>query len=353
MMILDVVKVLVPAVAAFVIGIAITPVVSHFLYKHRMWKKKARNEGLGDNRGTPIFNKMHKDRETGTPRMGGIVIWTSVLVTVFIVWFISGLFPSDISAKLNFLSRNQTWLPFFTLIVASFVGLIDDILQVRGEGGYIAGGLSLWKRIAIVLTIGAVGGWWFFFKLGVSSITIPFDGILNLGWFFIPFFMLVMLALFSSGVIDGIDGLSGGVMASIFAAYAGIAFFGNQIDLAAFSATLVGGILAFLWFNIPPARFYMSETGMLGLTTTLAVIVFLTGEVLLLPLIAFPLVATTFSVIVQVLSKKLRDGKKVFIVAPLHHHFEAKGWPPYKVTMRYWVLSVVFAVIGMIIALIS
>ena len=120
--------------------------------------------------------------------------------------------------------------------------------------------------------------------------------------------MLVMLALFSSGVIDGIDGLSGGVMAPIFAAYAGIAFFNNQIDLAAFSATLVGGILAFLWFNVPPARFYMSETGMLGLTTTLAVIAFLTGEVLLLPLIAFPLVATTLSVIIQVASKKMRDG---------------------------------------------
>lgn len=352
-MIWNVVKVLVPAVAAFAIGIAMAPLLAHFLYKYRLWKKTARNQGLGDNSGTPIFNKLHKERETGTPRMGGIVIWASVLATVFLIWLISGLFPSDISAKLNFLSRSQTWLPLFTLVVASFVGLIDDVLQVRGGGGYIAGGLSLWKRIVMVLAIGAIGGWWFFFKLGVSSVAIPFDGIFNLGLFFIPFFMLVMLALFSSGVIDGIDGLSGGVMASVFAAYAGIAFFNNQIDLAAFSATLVGGILAFLWFNIPPARFYMSETGMLGLTTTLAVIVFLTGEVLLLPLIAFPLVATAFSVVVQVASKKFRGGKKIFIVAPLHHHFEAKGWPPYKVTMRYWVLSVIFAVIGMIIALIS
>ncbi|PIP73893.1 MAG: hypothetical protein COW88_00515 [Candidatus Lloydbacteria bacterium CG22_combo_CG10-13_8_21_14_all_47_15] len=351
-MILDVVKVLVPAVAAFAIGIAITPLVAHFLYKYKLWKKSVRNEGLGDKNGTPIFNKLHRKKEIGTPRMGGIVIWGSVLITMFLVWLVAGLFPSNISEKLNFLSRNQTWLPLFTLIAASLVGLIDDILQVRGKGGYIAGGLALSKRIAVVLLIGAIGGWWFFFKLETSSIAIPFDGLLDIGWLFIPFFMLVMLALFSGGVIDGIDGLSGGVMASIFAAYAGIAFFNNQIDLAAFSAALTGGILAFLWFNIPPARFYMSETGILGLTTTLTVIAFLTKEVLLLPVIAFPLAATTLSNILQISSKKWR-GKKIFLVAPVHHHFEAIGWPSYKVTMRYWVLSVIFAVIGMIIALVS
>lgn len=350
-MILDVVKVLVPAVTTFAIGIAITPLVAHFLYKHKLWKKQSVPRAI-DGREATISASIHRDEEKKTPRMGGIVIWGSTLITVFLVWLVAGLFPSDISEKLNFLSRNQTWLPLFTLIAASFVGLIDDILQIKGGGGYIAGGLSLSKRIAVVLLIGAIGGWWFFFKLETSSIAIPFDGLWDIGWFFIPFFMLVMLALFSGGVIDGIDGLSGGVMASIFAAYAGIAFFNNQIDLAAFSAALTGGILAFLWFNIPPARFYMSETGMLGLTTTLTVIVFLTKEVLLLPIIAFPLAATTLSDIIQVASKKWR-GKKVFLVAPIHHHFEAKGWPPYKVTMRYWVLGVLFAVIGMIIALIS
>ena len=174
-----------------------------------------------------------------------------------------------------------------------------------------------------------------------------------LGIFLIPFFMLVMLSLFASGVIDGIDGLSGGVMATIFAAYSGIAFFQNQIDLAAFCAAIVGGILAFLWFNIPPARFYMTETGILGLTTTLTVVAFLTGQVLVLPIIAFPLFVTVAANIIQVASKKWRNGKKVFLVAPIHHHFEALGWPSYKVTMRYWVISIIFAVIGMIIALIG
>jgi phospho-N-acetylmuramoyl-pentapeptide-transferase len=164
---------------------------------------------------------------------------------------------------------------------------------------------------------------------------------------------MVMLFLFSSGIIDGVDGLSGGVFAAIFAAYTGIAFFQNQIDLAAFCAVIVGGILAFLWFNIPPARFYMTETGVLGLTTTLTVVAFLTGEVVVLPIIALPLFATVISNLIQVFSKKLRNGKKVFLVAPIHHHFEAMGWPSYKVTMRYWVISVIFAIMGMVIALIS
>ncbi len=204
-----------------------------------------------------------------------------------------------------------------------------------------------------MLLIGLIGGWWFFNKLGVSSIHIPFDGDWELGIFIIPFFMLTILALFSGGVIDGIDGLAGGIMAAIFTSYAGIAFFESQIDLSAFCAVVAGGILAFLWFNIPPARFYMSETGMLGLTTAITVVAFLTKSVLVLPIIAMPLFLASFSVIIQVTSKKLRNGKKVFLVAPIHHHFEALGWPSYKVTMRFWVISIFFAVIGMIIALIG
>jgi phospho-N-acetylmuramoyl-pentapeptide-transferase len=162
-----------------------------------------------------------------------------------------------------------------------------------------------------------------------------------------------MLSLWSSSVIDGIDGLSGGVLASIFMAYTLIAYFNNQVDIATFCAVITGGILAFLWFNIPPARFYMGETGMIGLTVTLSVIAFMTNTVLLLPIIAFPLFATSLSVVIQMTSRKLRHGKKVFLFAPLHHHLEALGWPKYKVTMRYWIVSIIAAVIGVIISLIS
>lgn len=347
--VVNVLKVFVPAAAAFFIGIAITPFVTHFLYKYKLWKKKARTEGLLGSE-TPLFHKLHKEKEVNTPRMGGVVIWASAGVTVFLFWALQYLFPGEASEKFNFLSRNQTWLPLFTLIAASLVGLFDDLLVVFGRGGYVAGGLPLSFRIATVLGIGAIGAWWFFVKLGVSSVSIPFFGEISLGFLFIPFFMFVMLALFSGGIIDGIDGLSGGILAVAFTSYAGIAFFQNQIDLAAFSAVIAGGILAFLWFNVQPARFYMSETGILGLTTTLAVVAFLTDAVLVLPLIAFFLFAAPASVIAQLISKKF-FGRKLFLIAPIHHHFEAIGWPPYKVVMRFWILSGVLAILGMAIAL--
>ncbi len=192
----------------------------------------------------------------------------------------------------------------------------------------------------------------------MTGIGIPGDGTLELGAFIIPLFILITLGLYAGGIIDGIDGLAGGVLSSAFMAYAGIAYLQGQFDIAAFSATVTGAILAFLWFNIPPARFWMTETGTMGLTMTLAVVAFMTDTlgngygVAALPIIAFPLVVTVISNVIQVASKKLR-GKKVFRIAPLHHHFEAIGWPAYKVTMRYWIISIVCAVVGMTVALLK
>ncbi len=351
-MYINVLKVFTPAALAFFIGLLLAPILTDFLYKHKCWKKKA---GKVDPSGkeTPIFNSLHKDKDTGTPRMGGVLIWVSVLCTIAVIYFLTIIFPGDeFFVKLNFLSRAQTWLPLFTLIVGSIVGLIDDILQISGEADGKAG-LPFWKRMFAVIGIGLIGGLWFYSRLGMTSTYIPFWGPLELGIFIVPFFILVMFSLFSSSVIDGLDGLSGGVMAIIFSAYAGIAYFQNRIDLAAFCVVVTGGILAFLWYNIPPARFYMSETGILGLTTTLTVIAFLTDSVVILPIIAFPLFITSLSVVIQLTSKKFRNGKKVFKVAPLHHHFEAIGWPAYKVVMRYWVIGIIMAIIGMVVALIG
>lgn len=357
-MIIDIVKVALPAIMSFCIGIIITPVVTDFLYKHRMWKKKAGKVDMSGGE-TPIFNSLHKEKEVGTPRLGGIIIWISAFITIAGLWIVSRTLPTETSMKLDFLSRNQTWIPLFALMFGAFVGLIDDLLEIRGNGTHVAGGLSLKIRLLIVVLIGLVCGSWFYFKLDVATIGLPgaFEPI-NLGLFFIPFFALVMMALYSGGVIDGLDGLAGGIFATMFGAYAGIAFYQQQIDLATFCFVIVGGILAFLWFNIPPARFYMSETGSMALTVTLAVVAFMTDSlgggygVIVLPIIALPLVITTLSVIIQVLSKKYR-GKKVFLVAPIHHHFEALGWPSYKVTMRYWIVGVITALTGLILAIIG
>lgn len=348
---MDIVKIFVPTTIAFIIGILITPILSNFLYKNKMWKKKSvvasTDGGL-----TTITQKLHNDEERKTPRMGGVVIWASALITVLLFW-LGSIIDGPILEKLNFLSRNQTWLPIFTLIVGALVGLIDDYFSVTERYDQKAGGLSSKKRLLAVFIISLIGAWWFYSKLEVTEIIIPFWGVWDAGLIFILFFIIVTLATYSGGVIDGLDGLSGGVFAIIFGAYGLIAFLQNQIDLAAFCFVLVGGILAFLWFNIPPARFFMSETGTMSLTITLVVIAFLTKQVLILPIIAFPLVISSASSQIQLLSKRFRNGKKVFLVAPLHHHFQALGWPATKVVMRYWILGIVFAGIGIIIALVG
>jgi len=355
MVIIDIVKVFLPAVGAFILGVLATPLLTNFLYSHKMWKKKSGKIAL-DGEEAVIFNGLHKEKEVNTPRMGGVIVWFSSATIIIGIWIISKILPGDITIKLDFLSRSQTWLPLATLLLGAWVGLIDDYLEIKGskKEDYKNGGLSLKKRLIIVAVIALACAWWFYVKLDVTGIGLPFKlfgGELYLGPFFIILFLFTALFIYAGGVIDGLDGLAGGVFTTMFAAYGGIAFYQQQIDLAAFCAALAGGLLAFLWFNIPPARFYMSETGTMGLTITLTVVAFMTDRLgdgygfLVLPIIALPLVITVFSNLIQIFSKKFR-GKKVFLVAPLHHHFEAIGWPAYKVTMRYWVFSLVCAIAG-------
>ena len=351
-LVLDVLKVFGLASLSFFVAFFLTPILTHYLYKYKMWPKRLERESLGGGPATVIAGLTKERTHTDTPRMGGVLIWGTVTIITLSFWVLGRVFDGPIFTKLNYLSREQTWLPIFALISASLIGLADDWLQVKGRGGYVGGGMLLKIRIGLVILIGIIGALWFYGPLEHSTLQIPFYGSFHLGIFFIPFFILTMLALFSTGVIDGLDGLAGGVLGSVIAAYGGIAFFQHQLDLAAFLGVIGGALLAFLWYNIPPARFYMGESGILGLTCMLTVVAFLTDAVAVLPIIAFPLVVETLSVIIQVGSKRFR-GKKVFIAAPLHHHFEAKGWPHYKVTMRFWVVSLVTALVGMVIHIIG
>ncbi len=346
----NLVKIFIPTTVAFFLGIILTPLATHYFYKYKMWKRYSRSITTGSE-----FSKIHNETgEMNTPRVGGIIIWVSVLFTTLIFFLASIFFPSSSNEEINFLSRNQTFIPLFTLLIGSLIGLWDDLIQIYGHGKFARDDKSwrLWKA-CLVTIVSLLIGMWLYYKLGMTSIHIPFWHDVYLGIFIIPFFIIVALATFSGGVIDGIDGLSGGVLASIFAAYAAIAYANNQMDIAAFSGVITGATLAFLWFNIPPARFYMGETGIMSLTITLATLSFLTNTVVLLPIIAIPLVITSGSVILQILSRKFRNGKKIFRLAPIHHHFEAIGWSTYKVTMRYWILSVIFAIIGIILTVIS
>lgn len=347
----DIVRILIPAAASFAIGILFTPILTHYLYHYRAWKKRPGKQGL-DGTIAHEFNRLHTENEARAPRMGGIVVWASVALTTIGIALLTALFPSSFLQQLNYLSRSQTWLPLATMLLGALVGLLDDILVIRPSGE----GLRLRYRLLIVVALSGVIGWWFWDKLEVAAIGVPFASPVAIGFLVIPFFVLVSLALYASGVIDGIDGLSGGVFASIFASYTIIAFAQDQIDLAAFCAAILGGLLAFLWFNIPPARFYMSDTGMMALTLTLAVVAFMTDTlgggvgIAVLPVVGALLVITVASDILQVVWKRV-FGRKLLRIAPLHHHFEAIGWPGYKVVMRYWVISLIFAFAGVILAL--
>ncbi len=353
----NVIKVLLLSALAALLAFIFAPFLIKFLNKIKFWKKEARNKTITGET-AEVFHFLHKKREIAVPRGGGLVIWISVLIIIFLFFGLSySQYPWWLK-KFNFLSRSETWLPFFTLIVASIIGLLDDILTVFGRGKYIAGGLTFKTRLFIVALIGLVGGLWFYYKLDWESIHVPllfnfpYGVDLTLGVWIIPLFILIMVACWAGGVIDGLDGLSGGVFASIFGAFTIIAFSQGKIELATFCAVILGTLFAFLWFNIPPARFYMGETGILGLTSTMAVVAFLTNSVVVLPIIAGLLVIEVGSIILQLLSKKFRH-KKIWYCTPIHHHLEAKGWSSHQITMRFWIISVVLAILGTAIRLLG
>lgn len=351
-----IVKILLPTTLAFLLGIALTPHLVRFMHRHRLWKRKPRKESDGITSST--FEQINNaQEEVSTPRVGGILVWLSVSLTIAIVWGISKIVPSDIGAKLDFYSRSQTLVPFASFILGSLLGLVDDMIEIHGRKKSTTYDREIrfrYIKIALIVILGAFIGYWFYHKLGMTTLTIPFSTkLLSLGWLFVPGFIIVLVATFSTGVIDGLDGLAGGVLAIIFSAYTIIAYGQNQIDIAALCAVVTGALLAFLWFNIPPARFYLGETGMMGLLVLLAVVAFLTDTVLILPIIALPLVLSSLSSLLQIISYKYFGKRRIFRVAPLHHHFQALGWSREKVVMRYWIFGTVSAFVGVIITFIS
>jgi phospho-N-acetylmuramoyl-pentapeptide-transferase len=350
---MDILKIITPTVLAFFTGIFITPFFTRYFYKYKMWKKSPRTEA-GDIT-SDHFRQIHNtEHEVSTPRVGGMIIWVAVFLVVAIIYALSVLYPYEWAGELSFFSRSQTYVPLGIFFLAAIIGLSDDLLQIFGQGSYAKDALVYRKvKIVFVTLIALSLALWFYYKLDFTAVHVPFYGPLELGWLFVPFFVLVILGTWSSSVIDGLDGLSGGVLAACFAAFAAIAFLGSQFDISALSGAIAGATLAFLWFNVPPARFYMGETGMLALTVVLAIIAFLTDSVLLLPVIALPLVATSLSDIIQIGGYKYFNKKRVFKVAPLHHHFQAIGWPREKVVMRYWIVSVICAISGVILYVIS
>lgn len=317
------------ALLSFVIAVLWTPLLTNFLYKNKLGKR------IRDSKSAPIMSKLH-EKKAGTPTMGGILIWgtTAVLTLIF-----------------N-LERSATWLPLFCLVSVGLVGAIDDLWNVQGKGPN-GGGMRFRQKFLLYTIIAAVGAWWFYSKLGWNVIHIPTMGDFVIGAWYIPLFILGLIWMaFASNETDGLDGLAGGIFALAYGAYAIIALVEGKTGLAGFCATVMGALLAFLWFNIPPARFFMGDTGSMSLGMTLGVIAFLTNSIIALPLITLVFFVEGFSFLLQWASKKIR-GKKIFLSSPIHHHLEAVGWPEYKITMRFWIIGAVGAVAGLILAIVG
>jgi phospho-N-acetylmuramoyl-pentapeptide-transferase len=324
--------------ASFLLAMILTPLYTTIAYRGQWWKK-IRSEGMGGV-ATPVYQKLHAAKhKRNIPTMAGIIFVVSAAVITLV-------------ANLN---RGQTWLPLAGMVGAGLVGLADDLMNIRSNGKGVAG-MKARLKFVLYSAVALIGGWWFFAKLNITTIYIPFVHMHNLhvGWVIIPIFWLVVVATANAvNMSDGLDGLAGGLLVSSFTVYALICGIEGKYDLAAFCLTVVGALLSYTWFNINPARFFMGDVGAFALGTALGVIAMQTNTIYVLPIIGFVYVMEAGSVIINRTSRKLRHGKKVFLSSPIHHHFEAIGWPETKVTMRFWILGQVSAIVGLMVFLLG
>ncbi len=338
MIILQAVRIIGLALIAFLTALLITPLVSKLLFKFGIRKQIRTSESA------PVFSQLHAKKE-GTPTMGGVIIWATVIGIALLLLILNWLF-NGFWGYLSFFDRAQTYLPLAAMLIAALLGLADDFLGVLRIGPN-GGGLRVSQKLVMYLLFAVVAAFWFYYRLQWDVLAVPFVGSVRIGWLYIPLFIFIIVAsAFSANETDGLDGLLGGVMLFAYIALTVVAFVLGRYNLATFGGVTIGAMLAFLWFNIYPARFFMGDTGSMSLGITMGVISMLTNTTLLLPLFAPILVIESLSVIVQMCSKKFR-GKKIFISTPIHHHFEAIGWPESKVTMRFWIISVISVALGL------
>jgi len=320
------------SVGAFLLAMFLTPLYTFVAYRFKFWKKQRTSSTTGE--ALKIFTKLHAAKfKRNIPTMAGIIF---VIAIAFVTFFFN-------------LDRQETWLPLAALLGGAAVGLLDDIINLRGSGKGVAGLRSSFKFLMITV-IGLGLGWFFYEKLGVDAIYIPFLGELALGWFIIPLFALAVVSAGNAvNISDGLDGLAGGLTVIAYGAFGTIALLQGTPMIAGFCFTVAGALLSYLWFNIHPARFFMGDVGSFALGTSLGVVAMLTDTLALLPIIGIVFVIEAGSSLIQIFSKKVFK-RKIFISAPIHHHLEASGWPETKVTMRFWVIGAVAAFLGVMLA---
>lgn len=338
MTILQAMRVLSMAMISFLLALTFTPLFLKLVKRFQI-SKQIRSADVA-----PVYAKLHQAK-VGTPTMGGIIIWLTVALLALAFWALAKIFDGGFQF-FNFVDRAQTYLPLTALLVAALLGLADDVLGAFKIGPH-GGGLQVRHKLIVYLLIALAGALWFYYRLDWDVLLVPFLGNFKIDFWYIPIFIFIIVSsAFSANETDGLDGLAGGVMLFAFIALTVVSFALERYHLATFSAAMIGALLAFLWYNIYPAQFFMGDTGSMSLGITMGVIAMLTNTTLFLPFFAPILVLESLSVIAQLISKKLR-GKKLFISTPIHHHFEALGWPETKVTMRFWIISAVGSALGL------
>jgi phospho-N-acetylmuramoyl-pentapeptide-transferase len=356
-------------IAGSVVAFVWAPFLTRILYRFKVIKgAKAELEGLGSHA-----------YKAQTPVMGGLLVVLTVgVITFFFDW-----------------NRSFTWVPISVMLISALLGGIDDLMSVYGVerrsrklghiinlirihkqwpmrlwyivtfpwsmfkrlsvwlGSHTRRGVLVHEKLILQFIAGAVTAWWVYAKLGPAwhFIYFPFDYSIDLGWMIVPVVILVVMFTANAvNIADGMDGLAGGMLLTTFSALTLLSWINGFGEIAILNATTAGAIATYTYFNIKPARFMMGDVGSLGLGALLAVNTLAIGEISSLFFLGFMFYIEAFSVVIQVASRYIL-GRKIFAMAPLHHHFEVKGWSEEKTVMRFWVIHFVFVVFGFWLAL--
>lgn len=327
---------------AFLCAFLLFPKFIAFVQSYKLTQKI--RDGALSGGTAKLFKKLHAHK-AGTPTMGGAVVIFSVIVVVIFSRILAYFDLVDHSL----LNRGETYLPIFTMIFVGALGLMDDYLNITEKSAQK--GLSARVKFWSLFGFAFGAALWFVLKLGYDTIHVPAVGDFYLGWLYFPLFIFVLVGVSNAvNLTDGLDGLAGGLLAISYGVFGLLAYAYGFPILATFCLLVVAALVAFLWFNVPPASVYMGDTGSLALGATLGVIALMIDALFILAIVGVIFVIETVSVMLQLFWKK-HFGKKLFLIAPIHHHFEAKGWSETQIVMRFWIIGAGVGVFGLMVGI--
>ena len=332
---------------AFIVNFFLIVPYINVLYKLKLQRRDQKTKDAFNNP-TPIFDKLHNHKQ-GTPVGGGILIVVTTIILYALSLVLALLIRKPFLA--NYPSfGSEVKIILFTFVGFGILGLYDDLSKMFKWEKNQFFGLRLRHKLILEIILAAVASYWLFMELKIDIMHIPFLGVYNLGWWYIPFAAFIIVAFSNAvNITDGLDGLASGVLLFALTAFWAIARSIIDMPTALFIAVWLGGLVAFLYFNIWPARIMLGDTGALAFGATFAAVGLVLGKAFALPIIGGVFVLEIATSLLQLLSKRFRK-KKVFPVAPLHLYLQNRGWEEPKVVMRMWILGILFAVLGLMIA---